>query len=98
MLCWNGSLWGYAADVMNACEQAVALDPENAGSWDSRGVARALVGNTKGAIEDFQDFIDRIEYAEDLDEVKLQRQRWVETLRAGKNPFTPEVIEELRSQ
>jgi regulator of sirC expression with transglutaminase-like and TPR domain len=43
---------------MNACEQAVQLDP-NTGHWyDSRGLARALSGDYQGAIEDFQFFVE----------------------------------------
>ncbi len=90
-LCWWGSLWGNAAEVMDACETAVALDPENAMFRDSRGLARALTGNIAGAIEDFQAFVDWT----DNEKKKLQRQHWIEVLRAGENPFTEEEIESL---
>jgi hypothetical protein len=44
-------------------------------------------------MEDFQAVVD----SEDFDEqVKQQRQQWLEALRAGDNPFTPEVLEALR--
>ena len=56
-LCWHGSLWGHAADVMRACEQAVTLAPEDGGVRDSRGLALALTGDIEGAIADFQAFI-----------------------------------------
>jgi tetratricopeptide (TPR) repeat protein len=92
-LCWSGCLWGHAAEVMNACEQAVATDPEHGGIQDSRGLARALTGDTEGAIEDFQAFI----LWTDNEEMKSQRQRWIDALNAGGNPFTPEVLEKLRS-
>jgi len=86
-------LWGYAAEVMNACEQAVALAPEDGDIRDSRGLARVLTGDIEGAIEDFQAFVDWT----DDEEAKSQRQRWIEALRAGgENPFTPELLEELR--
>src|SRR5207237_9728450 len=49
-LCWWGSLWGHPAEVMEACETAVALEPENGKFRDSRGLARALTGNIAGAI------------------------------------------------
>jgi tetratricopeptide (TPR) repeat protein len=91
-LCWFGSLWGYARDVMNACEQAVMLAPEDNGIRDSRGLARALTGNIDGAIADFQAFVDLTPNMEK----KSRRQRWIDTLRAGKNPFTPEELETLR--
>ena len=91
ILCWYGSLLGYAAEVMDACEQAVALDPENWLVLDSRGIARALTGNIDGAIEDFQAFISGTENKEERD----QRQRWIKALQAGENPFTDEEIDAL---
>jgi tetratricopeptide (TPR) repeat protein len=90
-LCKYGGPRGYAADVMFACEKAVALAPDDGDIRGSRGVARALTGNTKGAIEDFQAFIAKTEDKE----LKARRQPWVNALRAGKNPFTPEDIESL---
>ena len=90
-LCWDGSLQGYAKQVMFACEKAVALAPDDSNNRDSRGVARALTGNTQGAIEDFQAFIAQT----DDQKRKAQRQRWIDALRAGKNPFTPEEIKSL---
>lgn len=98
-LCWNGSLLGYAAEVMNICEQAVELAPEHGGIRDSRGLARALMGDIEGAIEDFRAFVDWMEeegYREMYKEEISQRQRWIDALRAGENPFTPEVLEKLR--
>jgi tetratricopeptide (TPR) repeat protein len=90
-LCWFGSLHGQAAEVMFACENAVTLAPKNGDVRDSRGIARALTGNTAGAIEDFQLYIK----LSDSDERKKQRQGWIKDLKAGKNPFTKEEIERL---
>ncbi|MEJ1930266.1 caspase family protein [Nostoc sp. NIES-2111] len=90
-LCWDGSLRGYATDVMFACEKAVTLDPEDTNSQDSRGLARALTGNTQGAIQDFEAFIK----STNDEQQKAQRQGWVNALRGGKNPFTKEEIQRL---
>jgi CheY-like chemotaxis protein len=90
-LCRWGSLWGFAAEVMDACDTAVALDPENGKFRDSRGLARALTGNIQGAIEDFEAFVDWT----NKQEQKAKRQRWIEALRVGENPFTKEEIENL---
>ncbi len=87
-LCWYGSLWGQASDVLSACDKAVELEPEAEEFRDSRGLARALTGNISGAIEDFQAFINS---TEDQDR-KIERQGWINMLRQGKNPFTPEQI------
>ncbi|NEP52090.1 MAG: hypothetical protein F6K65_26155, partial [Moorea sp. SIO3C2] len=91
-LCWDGSLHGYAVEVMDACEKAVAKDPENGGILDSRGLARALTGDTAGAISDFQAFVDWT----NNDKLKAQRQKWIDELQAGKNPFTEQLLESLR--
>jgi WD40 repeat protein len=93
-LCRDGSLRGYAVNVMFACEKAVALAPEDGDIRDSRGLARALTSNKTGAIEDFQVYINQTEDKES----KSQRQRWINALRAGKNPFTPEEIKSLLNQ
>ena len=94
-LCWQASVRGHAAQVMEACERAVLLagqtEPASSNIRDSRGLARALTGNTAGAIEDFQFFIDHT----DMDDRKQQRQQWIVDLRAGKNPFSPDVMKQL---
>ncbi len=90
-LCRDGSLHRHAADFMFACEKAVALAPEDGNIRDSRGLARALTGNYQGAIEDFEAYIA----GNVNEESKLQRQRWVKALRAGKNPFTDEELKKL---
>ncbi|MBW4585838.1 hypothetical protein G7B40_005020 [Aetokthonos hydrillicola Thurmond2011] len=83
-----GSLYKHAADVMFACEKAVVLDSR---SRVLRGLARALTGNTPGAIEDFEAYIATT----DSKEGKAKVQSWVNTLRAGKNPFTDAELKSL---
>ncbi len=92
-ICWGGSLQKQAADVLPACDKAVAVAPENGNIRDRRGLARALTGDTQGAIEDFEAYIAQ---TQDKDK-KAQRQRWVKDLRAGKNPFTDAEIKKLRN-
>jgi len=88
------SVWGHAPEVMHACEQAVAMDSANGYFRDSRGVARALTGDFAGAIEDFQAFINSTKG----EQAQLLHQQWIETLKAGKNPFPPEELERLRKE
>ncbi|MGH8475475.1 MAG: hypothetical protein ACRER2_06840 [Methylococcales bacterium] len=95
-LYWNGALMNFAQQVLPACEKVVA-DIKTQDLWmyrDSRGLARALTGNTQGAIEDFEYFIEKTDNEAD----KKLRQAWITALRAGQNPFTNEVLESLRAQ
>ena len=90
-LCREGSIQGYAENVLEACEKSVTLAPEEEEVIESRGVARALTGNIEGAINDFQLSIEWT----DNDRDRLKRQEWIQSLKAGKNPFTPEVLSGL---
>ena len=111
-LCWEGSVFGHAAQVLDTCEKAVALDPSNKGIQDSRGLARALTGKAEGAIKDFQAYGQVTDKADR----KSQRQRWInalekwladpkqaypftyEALKAGKAPFQPGELEQIKGQ
>jgi WD40 repeat protein len=93
-LCWWGSLLGHATEVMFACQKAVELAPANGGIRDSRGLARALTGDSPGAIEDFSAYLRW-----DFDKERLsRRQRWIKTLKAGGNPFMARELEQLRHE
>ncbi|MDJ0689527.1 MAG: hypothetical protein QNJ41_13555 [Xenococcaceae cyanobacterium MO_188.B32] len=65
------------------------------GSLDSRGLARALTGNIQGAIDDFQEYVKSPHRAE---RYKSKRQQWIEALKKGENPFTDEVLEDLKNE
>jgi tetratricopeptide (TPR) repeat protein len=94
-LCWYGSLLGHAAEVMQSCEQAVALAPTAAAYRDSRGVARAMLGDLPGAIEDFEYYVAFMKSRglEDKD-----RTSWIAQLKAGVNPFDRATLKALLSQ
>ncbi|NET40014.1 MAG: tetratricopeptide repeat protein, partial [Cyanothece sp. SIO1E1] len=96
-LCWDASLHGYPQEVLFACELAVQLGiGDSQASYlnfrDSRGLARALIGNIEGAIKDFQAFITSEDQSE---EYKERRRRWIYALERGENPFTPKEIQTL---
>ena len=93
-LCWYGSIWGYAADVMTACDQGVALAPNGVLTRDGRGIARALTGDFEGAIGDFEAYVAQTSD----DQVRAQRRGWLTALRKGENPFTSELVETLRDR
>lgn len=90
---WFGSLHNRANDVLFACDKAVELEKSTM-SQDTRGLARALNCNLTGAIEDFEAAINSGELEEEILE---KRQRWLEALKSGINPFTPEELEALRA-
>ena len=91
-LCWNGGLWDRAADVLFACERAIELTPDDSDIRDSRALVRALLGDREGAIEDFEFSVK----GTGDEGARAQREAWIEALRAGTNPFTSEVLAELR--
>ncbi|MDZ8264194.1 pentapeptide repeat-containing protein [Nostoc sp. ChiQUE01b] len=94
-ICWVGCLHGYAKNILSICEKAITLDPDNKRYQDSRGLARVLTGDLAGALEDFQAAVDSgtLDY---LNDMKRRRLRWIEALKSGNNPLTPEELEELR--
>ena len=97
-LCKFGSIYRHAEQVLFACEQAVELAPsERSKAWylDSRGLARALTGDRQGASEDFQAFVDSPRKAE---RDKRKRRQWIEALKKGEDPFTNEVLEDLKDE
>ena len=95
-LCWYGSLWGYASEVMDACENAVELAPDSAGIRDSRGLARALAGDYTGAIEDFEGYVEWLKNSGGSDREIRSREQWIVELEAGRNPFDEATLDELR--
>jgi tetratricopeptide (TPR) repeat protein len=94
ILCVYGSLHGHAADVLYAGENAVNLEPDNKRFQFGRGIARVLTGDLSGALADFQEVLDSDVLGESED-MKYRWQRWVEALKAGEKPFTPEELETL---
>jgi len=76
----------------------VTLLPRNGGIRDSRGVARAIMGDYTGAIEDFSFFVEWAE-RENWDVLIIsRRQSWISDLRAGINPFNAEMVETLKDE
>lgn len=55
-LCVAGTRHGFAGTVLAACDQAIALEPGNGLYYNSRGIARLILGQQKEAQEDFEFF------------------------------------------
>lgn len=95
-MCRAGAAWNLAALVLDACETAVSLAPENGYNRDSRGLARALTGDVGGAIEDFElaaKWAQETGYGASFIE---SRTAWIAALRAGENPFDAATLAQLR--
>lgn len=73
-LCWDGGKAGYGKEVLPACNRLVDLSSGNVGYRDSRGLARALAGDSAGAIADFEAYIaKRAHRAKDAEAVAKRR-------------------------
>jgi WD40 repeat protein len=97
-LCWRGSLYtldlAKEPEVRNACEHAVTLTKEANSSYsDSRGLNRARNGDFSGAIADFKKFAGDLTKSKAL---RDDRERWIEKLAKQENPFTSDVLADLR--
>ena len=102
-LLWNGSL--HAAKkpklvkaLLAASQEALKVELENTEYRDTLGVARVLAGgkrNRDSAIKDFEFFITNSDNSADR---KEQRQRWINALKAGHDPFSEDEIKALLSQ
>ena len=86
-LCWFGSLWEAATEVMHACEKAVELFPDNGIVHQGRGLARALTGNFAGAVEDFNMYLEWAPKNNQSEEDISLRQQWTEALKAHQKPL-----------
>jgi len=101
---WNSLCWFAATrDVEGAkrfgfaIDLALALEPENDGFRDTRGLVRALLGDRKGAIRDFEAYIS---YAQNFKNRKVRREL-IRLLRSDTpiaRIFTPEVLKQLKTE
>ena len=97
ILCWFGSLYGFAAQVQGYGDRAVQL-MSHPYIRDTRGLARALNGDLQGAIEDFRSFVEW-EQGGEWEQAAIERRRqWIASLQAGENPFNQEVLADLRNE
>jgi hypothetical protein len=53
-----------------------------------------IIGQCYVGIEDFQVFLDSMKNEEE----KARVESWIETFKKGENPFTSEVLEELKNE
>jgi hypothetical protein len=102
-LCWYGVLHGatqkntkLVKDVL-AFSQKALENSEDFNYRDTLGVAKVLTGGKrlwKSAIKDFEYYVQLTRSLEK----KEQRQRWINALKKGENPFTEAEIQTLLNQ
>jgi tetratricopeptide (TPR) repeat protein len=97
-LCRFGSLGGKAADIIDYCDRAVKLAPDDGWIRNDRGVARALLGNYAGAIEDFNFFVAWSKANGFYDQFGEKRKIWIADLKADQNPFDAVTLAELQNE
>jgi tetratricopeptide (TPR) repeat protein/transcriptional regulator with XRE-family HTH domain len=96
--------WGYAVEQqpekgLAYCQQMVEIDPAPI-LVDSRGVTYALLGDYEAAIVDFEVVLAWMDEQpnEGWQQPIARRRAWIEALKAGENPFTPELLAEIRHE
>ena len=97
-LCWCRSLLEQANEAIAACERAVELAPDDGSLRDARGLARAVLGDYRGAIEDFEFFVDWSKVNGQYNQYGPIREAWITELKAGRNPFDQATLEKLRNE
>jgi tetratricopeptide (TPR) repeat protein/DNA-binding XRE family transcriptional regulator len=90
--------WGYALDrqpnsALPYCDRGVALAPAGP-SRDSRGIVYAELGRFPESILDFEEYLRG-----DVPEVeRIEREAWLATLAADRDPFDQATLERLRQE
>ncbi|RIK71647.1 peptidase C14 [candidate division KSB1 bacterium] len=99
ILCMWGNMWGHGDEVKSACENAAAIDSTRIiGYRFIRACAKALKGDSAGAIEGFQAhlrWVSNFPQSLEAEEERVRIQKWIKNLQAGQNPLTPEEIKRV---
>jgi len=96
---WKGATDNMAVAVVSAAEGTVEMDPENGEYRDTRALVRALQGDTKGAIEDYEAYLEWARYQQYESQANIQKRReWVAKLKSGSNPFNEKLLHSLRDE
>ncbi len=80
---------------MYSCDEAVKIS-KNFWTLESRGIARALKSNKKGAINDLQKAVQWLKAKKLYDKHDgHMREKWISDLKAGNNPFDKATLKSL---
>lgn len=94
-ICWGGALQGLAAEVMPACEMAIELEPDVSFYFQSRGLARALLGDDAAAAADFRDAIKFAREFNEGEDLISRWETWAQSLEQGQDPFDDTLKQQL---
>lgn len=107
-LCLSGALNARVDDTLFACSRAVENAGRSQNFYDSRGVARTLIGDIAGAIEDFESFVTlerqpnrragrpgSVQERAQLTYI-ARVEGWTDELRAQNMPFSAEELQDFR--
>ena len=99
-LCWFMCLGGRAEEGLPYCERALSIDSDYYLAYDSRGLAYAMLGDYEKALKDFTKFLEWLDSQprEIYDRYGPRREKWVESLRKGENPFDEAELLALRNE
>lgn len=87
-LAWEFAKIRDAKQSLELSSCALSLSPSDPSYHDTRGVGLALLGRREEAIQDFEFFLKNVQGIERFARDVPVRQRWIELLRSGNDPFT----------
>jgi tetratricopeptide (TPR) repeat protein len=99
LFCWGLAIEQQSKQALPYCQQAVTVDPRPV-FLDSRGLVYALLGDYPAAVADFQTYADWLEEQPGKSQQTqlARRKAWINALQADENPFTPQLLAELRRE
>ena len=99
---WRAACWAFALEqqpqaALSLCDAAATRDA-SAWSLDTRAIVYAELGRYADAANEFENFLRWLEAQppRTREIFSPTRRAWIETLRAGKNPFDAELLNALR--
>ena len=81
---------------IDACDLAVSLAPNDDGMLFGRGLARALSGDNKDAIDDFRVYVEWTKDGGFYDPYGMEVEGFIAELEVGRNPFDEAQLNEWR--
>jgi len=96
-IAWLSVLYNKHSDPESyaAAQKAVELKPDQGNYHDTLGIVLALQEDFSSAIKEFEIALKSEDVQKWTEDFKHRRERWLESLKAGENPFTTEELKTL---